>query len=426
MLSDKAIQALRPDPSRPGTKHHDRDGLYLWVARSGSKTWRKDYRWQGARRTFTIGAYPSVRLAEARKQALELNTWIKAGIDPRTQASTQQRKQAQSSSRPFVQIAQAWFEHHSASWSPRYCRDMREKLDHFVIPALGQLDIEAITRSDIETLLLAPILARGANEQARRCNDVTRRVIDHAVDLELRQDNPAVKARKVIAATRVTHYHRISWVELPELLTVIDQFERQRLAERSSLIALRLMMLTLVRPSELREARWSEVDIQAGQWIIPAERMKTRVRHIVPLSSQALHLFDLQRPITGHTDLVFHTPNHRGSGELRVMSNGCLSMLLRRMGFQGRQTPHGFRGFGQTNCIEQLKIPRVVTEKQLAHADGNSVSRAYDWAEYLEERSEMLQRWADLIDQVAIAAGLAPVSELSAAIAGQPSALQAA
>ena len=426
MLSDKAIQALRPDPDRPGTKHHDRDGLYLWVARSGSKTWRKDYRWQGARRTFTIGAYPAVRLADARKQALELNTWIKAGVDPRTQAPGQQRKQVQNSHRPFTQIAQAWFEHHSASWSPRYCRDMREKLDHFVIPALGQLDIEAITRSDIETRLLAPILARGAHEQARRCNDVTRRVIEHAVDLELRQDNPAVKARKVIAATRVTHYHRISWVELPELLEAIERFEQQRLAERSSLIALRLMMLTLVRPSELREARWSEVDTEGRQWIIPAERMKTRVRHIVPLSSQARHLFDLQRPITGHTDLVFYTPNHRGSGELRVMSNGCLSMLLRRMGFQGRQTPHGFRGFGQTNCIEQLKIPRVVTEKQLAHADGNSVSRAYDWAEYLEERSDMLQRWADLLDQVAVAAGLAPVSELSAVLAAQPSALQAA
>jgi integrase len=108
------------------------------------------------------------------------------------------------------------------------------------------------------------------------------------------------------------------------------------------------------------------------------------------------------------------------------MSNGCLSMLLRRMGFQGRQTPHGFRGFGQTNCIEQLKIPRVVTEKQLAHADGNSVSRAYDWAEYLEERSDMLQRWADLLDQVAVAAALAPVSKLSTQLAGHPSALQAA
>ena len=98
MLSDKAIQALRPDPERPGSKHHDRDGLYLWVARSGSKTWRKDYRWQGLRRTFTIGPYPAVRLADARKQALELNTWIKAGIDPRTQAPTQQRKKAESSS----------------------------------------------------------------------------------------------------------------------------------------------------------------------------------------------------------------------------------------------------------------------------------------------------------------------------------------
>ena len=112
------------------------------MARSGSKTWRKDYRWQGARRTFTMGAYPAVRLADARQQA--------------------------ESSRPFVQIAQAWFDHHSASWSPRYCRDMREKLDRFVIPALGQLDIEAITRSDIETQLLAPILARGARQRCQR------------------------------------------------------------------------------------------------------------------------------------------------------------------------------------------------------------------------------------------------------------------
>ena len=417
MLSDKAIQALKPDPARPGTKHHDRDGLYLWVARSGSKTWRKDYRWQGARRTFTFGSYPDVRLAEARKQALELNAWIKAGIDPRTQSPNQRSNQAENSGRPFCEIARAWYEHHSSIWSPRYCRDMREKLDHFVLPALGQLAIESLTRSDIETRLIAPIVARGAHEQARRCNDVARRVIEHAVDLELRPDNPAVKARKIIAATRVTHYHRICWVELPELLGAIDRFEQQNLAERSSLIALRLMMLTLVRPSELREARWSEVDLKGRQWIIPAERMKTRVRHIVPLSTQTLQLFERQRQITGHTELVFHTPNSRGRGALPVMSNGCLSMLLRRMGFQGRQTPHGFRGFGQTNCIEQLKVPRVVTEKQLAHADGNSVSRAYDWAEYLDERADMLQRWADRLDQVAVEAGLPPVSNLNAGLA---------
>ena len=411
MLSDKAIQALRPDPSRSGSKHHDRDGLYLWVARSGSKTWRKDYRWEGVRQTFTIGTYPKVRLADARKVAMQINDWLRDGIDPRGQSSRQRRERERPEGKPFREVAEAWFAHHATAWSPRYRRDMREKLDHFVLPALGQVAIGVLGRTEIEDRLLAPIVARGANEQARRCNDVVRRVLEHAMDLELRSDNPATRTRKLIATTRVTHYHRISWVELPELLGVIDRYERDHAAERSSLIALRLMMLTLVRPSELREARWSEVDPERHQWIIPAERMKGRVRHIVPLSSQALQLFQYQRQITGHTELVFHTPNHRGSGGLPVMSNGCLSMLLRRMGFQGRQTPHGFRGFGQTNCIEQLKIARVVTEKQLAHADGNKVSRAYDWAEYLEERSEMMQRWADLLDQVAVNAGLPPVAE---------------
>ena len=411
MLSDKAIQALRPDPSRSGSKHHDRDGLYLWVARSGSKTWRKDYRWEGVRQTFTIGTYPKVRLADARKVAMQINDWLRDGIDPRGQSSRQRRERERPEGKPFREVAEAWFAHHATAWSPRYRRDMREKLDHFVVPALGQVAIGVLGRTEIEDRLLAPIVARGANEQARRCNDVVRRVLEHAMDLELRSDNPATRTRKLIATTRVTHYHRISWVELPELLGVIDRYERDHAAERSSLIALRLMMLTLVRPSELREARWGEVDLERHQWIIPAERMKGRVRHIVPLSSQALQLFQYQRQITGHTELVFHTPNHRGSGGLPVMSNGCLSMLLRRMGFQGRQTPHGFRGFGQTNCIEQLKIARVVTEKQLAHADGNKVSRAYDWAEYLEERSEMMQRWADLLDQVAVNAGLPPVAE---------------
>ncbi|MFM7267127.1 MAG: tyrosine-type recombinase/integrase [Cyanobium sp.] len=411
MLSDKAIQALRPDPSRSGRKHHDRDGLYLWVARSGSKTWRKDYRWQGARQTFTIGSYPKVRLADARKVAMQLNDWLRDGIDPRSQTSRQRREREQPASKPFRDAAEAWLAHHGAAWSPRYRRDMREKLDHFVLPALGDVPIGVLGRAHIEDRLLAPIVARGANEQARRCNDVVRRVLEHAIDLELRADNPATRTRKLIATTRVTHYHRISWVELPELLEVIDRYERERSAERSSLIALRLMMLTLVRPSELREARWGEVDGERRQWIIPAERMKTRVRHIVPLSKQARLLFECQRQITGHTDLVFSTPNHRGTDELPVMSNGCLSMLLRRMGFQGRQTPHGFRGFGQTNCIEQLKVARVVTEKQLAHADGNKVSRAYDWAEYLEERAEMLQRWADLLDEVAVKAGLPPTGD---------------
>jgi hypothetical protein len=140
MLSDKAIQALRPDPSRPGSKHHDRDGLYLWVARSGSKTWREDYRWEGVRQTFTIGTYPKVRLADARKVAMQINDWLKEGIDPRTQSSRQRRERERPEAKPFREVAEAWLAHHATAWSPRYHRDMREKLDHFVLPALGPDD----------------------------------------------------------------------------------------------------------------------------------------------------------------------------------------------------------------------------------------------------------------------------------------------
>jgi len=201
MLSDKAIQALRPDPSRPGSKHHDRDCLYLWVARSGSKTWRKDYRWEGVRQTFTIGTYPKVRLADARKVAMQINDWLRDGIDPRRQSSRQRRERERPEAKPFREVAEAWLAHHATAWSPRYRRDMREKLDHFVLPALGEVAIGVLGRTEIEDRLLAPIVARGANEQARRCNDVVRRVLEHAMDLELRSDNPAARTRKLIATT---------------------------------------------------------------------------------------------------------------------------------------------------------------------------------------------------------------------------------
>jgi hypothetical protein len=175
-----------------------------------------------------------------------------------------QRSAAPNRAKPFREVAEAWFAHHSPSWSPRYIRDMREKLDNFVLTALGDVAVGVLGRAEIEDRLLAPIVARGANGQARRCNDVVRRVLEHAMDLELGSDNPATRTRKLIASTRVMHYCRISWVELPDLPEVRARFEREHFAERSSLIALRLMMLTLVRPSELREARWSEVDRLSG------------------------------------------------------------------------------------------------------------------------------------------------------------------
>jgi hypothetical protein len=152
MLSDKAIQALRPDPSRSGTKHHDRDGLYLWVARSGSKTWRKDYRWEGVRQTFTIGTYPKVRLADARKVAMQINDWLREGIDPRTQSSRQRRERERPEAKPFREVAEAWLAHHATAWSPRYRRDMREKLDHFVLPALGEVAIGVLGRMERHNL----------------------------------------------------------------------------------------------------------------------------------------------------------------------------------------------------------------------------------------------------------------------------------
>ncbi len=284
---------MRPDPSRSGSKHHDRDG-------------------------------PKVRLADARKVAMQINDWLRDGIDPRGQSSRQRRERERPEAKPFREVAEAWFAHHATAWSPRYRRDMREKLDHFVLPALGQVAIGVLGRTEIEDRLLAPIVARGANEQARRCNDVVRRVLEHAMDLELRSDNPA---------TRTRHPH-------PQ-------------ADRHD------------------------------------------PRHALPPDQ-----------LGGAAGVV--------GGDRSLRAGSC-----RRTQQSDRSAPDTpwipwFRaesGFGQRNCIEQLKIARVVTEKQLAHADGNKVSRAYDWAEYLEERSEMMQRWADLLDQVAVNAGLAPVAE---------------
>jgi hypothetical protein len=138
MLGNEAIQALRPDESRSGTKHHDRDGLSLWVARCGSKTWRKDFRWEGVDQTFTIGSHPRMRLAEARKIAMQVNAWLKAEIDPRTQTDRQRRQRERPEAKPVRELAEAWFQDHATAWSPRDARGMRRKLDNFALPAMGR------------------------------------------------------------------------------------------------------------------------------------------------------------------------------------------------------------------------------------------------------------------------------------------------
>jgi len=271
-----------------------------------------------------------------------------------------------------------------------------QKLEKDVFPCIGEIPIQDVSTKDCLSILRS-IERRGSAEQARKTLGVISQVMDYATALSLAPLNPAQSLRRGAPIKQIVkHYPCISWKELPELLQALETNPAN--AEPQTIRALYLLMLTFVRPSELIEARWHEFDLQARIWTIPAERMKgvqgNRVEHLVPLSEQSIALLKEQDQLKGSRDYVF--PSIRSKSGF--MSNNTMNKALKDMGYEGRQVPHGFRAFALTHIQEQLKIDLRIADKQLAHKEKNKVRIAYNRAEYMDERVDMMQRWADLLD----------------------------
>jgi integrase len=365
----------------------DGGGLFLWVTPAGGKLWRWKYRHGGKEKLMSFGKYPDVTLALARERHSEARKLLATGIDPMAH-----RKGAKAvAENSFRRVAYLWLEHWQDGKSPRHVDYVKRRIEADVLPRLGDRPIEEIEAPEVVAMIKA-IEQRNARDIAKRALQTTGQIFRFGVAHGYAKRNPASEIRPsdILRSTRKVNYARIDAKGLPGLLKAIEIYPGTHVTR----LALKLMALTFVRTSELIRAKWGEFDINGARWDIPADRMKMRTPHIVPLAKQTLEVLDTLRIVTGQSEWLF--PGDRNTQ--KPMSNNTILKALERIGYKGKMTGHGFRGLASTVLHEQGYAHEHI-ELQLAHMPRNAVSAAYNHALYLEPRMKMMQDWGDFLER---------------------------
>lgn len=396
-LTDTACRNAKP-VERP-RKLADEKGLYLLVNQAG-KYWRMDYRHAGKRKTMALGVYPEVSLSAAREARDAARKLVAAGVDPMAERKAAKLTRRIAAENSFEAVARDWWKRWRTTCSDRHADYVMRRLEADLFPILGSVPVNDLTAP---TLLAAVrrIEERGAVDIAKRALQTAGQIMRYAVAHGLAERNPAadVKPSDALRPRKKRNYARIDEKGLPELLRAIEAY----VGGEHTRLALQLMTLTFVRTSELIGARWSEFDLEARMWRIPAARMKMKAEHLVPLSDQALAVVAKLGEIRFGRDLLF--PGERDHE--KPMSNNTILFALYRMGYRGRMTGHGFRGVASTILHEQ-GWPHEHIELQLAHQERDEVSAAYNHALYLPQRAQMMQAWADYLDKARAGAEIVP------------------
>ena len=397
-LSDTQIKNLKSGPK--AQRLFDGGGLYLEVAPSGGKWWRLKFRFDGKEKRLSLGTYPDTGLADARKKRDEARKKLAGGIDPSAARQADKAGRMAQKLNTLESVARAWLQHRSAAWVERTREVILASLVNDVFPILGAHPIADIEPADIRKLVQA-IEARGAGETAGRVFQRLRAVFRHAIAHDLVTTDPTypLKPSEIFKPRRVRHRAALAERDVPLFLQRLSAYE----GDPTTAAALKLLMLTAVRPGELRGARWTEIDTERALWRVPAERMKMKTEHTVPLSAQALGVLANIRAINGESPLVFPSPFYPG----KPLSDGTLNSALARMGYKGTATAHGFRTLFST-CANEAGWDGDHIEKQLAHEDRDDVRGSYNRAQWLEARMKMMQWWADRIDQLRKGAEVIP------------------
>lgn len=392
MLTDTAIRKAKP--AEKAYKLTDARGLHLLVRPTGGKLWQLRYRHQGAEKTASLGQYPDVGLIEARAKRDELRRLIAQGVDPVAAKREHKHMREVARAHTFEVVARQWFDHWKTGKSERHAGYVMARMEADVFPAIGTRPVVDIEAPEL-VRMLKKIVERGAVDIAKRCLQMSGQVFRYAIAHGLggATRNPAtdVKPADILPPRRVENYARIDARELPALLRKIEGYQGTPVTR----LAMKLMALTFVRTGELIGARWAEFDLEAKRWDIPAERMKMRTPHIVPLSTQAVEVLTVLKEVTGHREHLF--PGERDPRQ--PMSNNTILKALERMGYKGRMTGHGFRGVAST-ILHELGYEHAHIEAQLAHQERNAVSAAYNHALYLAQRVKLMQDWGNLLESM--------------------------
>lgn len=387
-LTDLVIRRSKPQ-EKPYTLN-DGNGLSLLVETNGSRGWRFRYRFDGKPKMLSLGTYPTVSLTEARQKRDEAKKLVAAGINPSDVRKQEKQARVEVFGSTFENIAREWYEKRRDRWSAGYAEEMMKTFESDVFPYIGNRPITEIKPMSLMAVL-SRLDERGATEKLRkvrqRCGEVWR----YAIVTGRAEYNPAPDLASAFVPHKKEHYAFLSVGEIPEFYRVLNTYSGSIVVK----LAMRLQVLTGLRPGELRQGEWSEIDFENRLWEIPPSRMKKRRPHCVPLSDQAMAILEQLRPITGHYQFIFPGRIHH----TKPISEMAMNVLIRRIGYAGRVTGHGFRHTMSTILHEQ-GFNTAWIETQLAHVDKNSIRGTYNHAQYLDGRREMLQWYADYMDRL--------------------------
>lgn len=386
-LTDTKLRSLKGKAAP--YKVSDGEGLFVLVSPNGSRLWRLAYRFAGKQKTLALGSYPDISLYKARQARDAAKALLLDGKDPSEDRKAQRVKRSIAAGNTFEAVANEWFEQNRAGWVESYSSRLRSRLDEDLLRDLGKRPIAEI--EPIEVLeVIRKIEQRGAVEMAKRIMQMASAIFCYGVATVRCGRDPTVDLRGALRpANPPKHRTALPASELPAFMNRLDSYDGDLITQ----LAMKLIVLTFVRTSELRFAKWSEfegLDSRDPLWRIPAERMKMRRAHLVPLAPQAVVVLRALRKLTGKSEYLFPAPTKLG-----VISENTLIFALYRMGYHSRATVHGFRSTAST-VLNENHFNRDWIEMQLAHFDG-SVRGVYNAAEWLSDRREMMKWWASYL-----------------------------
>lgn len=373
-------------------KLFDSEGLYLEVMPSGPKYWRQKYRLHGTEKRISHGLYPDVTLSEAREKRAQVKKHLKDGFDPVLLRLEQHQVAVLEQNETFEKVGLEWYQKQIGQWTDRYAQSVKFRLEKYAYSEIGSYPITKIK----PPVMLACLqkIEKTSPETTRRIKALCSHIFKYAIATGRTENDPTYGLEVALKKFRKGHYASITVDEFPEFLSKLHNY-RDRIS-RQTFLALQLLLLTFVRTAELIEAKRCEFDIENRMWVIPQERMKMGLPHMVPLSKQSIKIITELLELHRNSEYLF--PSY--SQPRKPMCKNTMLVAIKRMGYNGRMTGHGFRSLALGLLKEKLGFSHEIADRQLAHVPKSSVDRAYDRAQFLPQRVDMMQRYADYIDDV--------------------------
>lgn len=393
-LTNKTCQNAKPK-EKP-YKLADGQGLYLHVQKDGTRYWRMKYYYLGKEKLLAFGVYPTVSLADARDKREAAKKLLASGQDPSEVKKGEKRLAIHKSKNTFEAVAREWHEKQKDKWTAHHALNLTRRMEIDIFPYIGSRPIADINPPELLEDVLRKIEKRGSLDVAQRVKQICGQIFRYGIATGRCQRDPSGDLKGALKVRKTEHFASLDIKEIPEFLKALDKNEARLYAR--TIRATRLLMLCFTRTTELIHATWEEFDFENKVWEIPAERMKMRKPHIVPLSRQVIEILLEQKKETGHLNTRYVFPgqiNHK-----KPMSNNTILFGMRRLGYKSRMTGHGFRALAMSTIKEKLGYRHEVVDRQLAHAPLSKIDRAYDRAKFLNDRTKMMQEWADYIDTV--------------------------